>query len=194
MASEDVYEARTRSMIEQLRNVVADGQQMIADGRQTVADAQGKIRVLEQASNIKKEHEHGAECLPNAGAECLPNVVEVSKRFSEGQSHKEILRWLGERDGNLIRVSEAVNIMKAANVFETPENAASIVYSVLNRGKEFTKIDQGLFRVVDQPLDDEKAEAEYVNEQLIKGGESGGVQAAVKNLNEGSPDMSKSDI
>jgi len=82
------------------------------------------------------------------GSSYAKSISTIDHNNFSNISLREALRYIGKLNNNTIVVKNAVKLMKDANLFGNPDNAASVVYAILNRSPEFLKIGSGMFRLL----------------------------------------------
>ncbi len=71
------------------------------------------------------------------------------------KSYREILVYLASKNRGYLKGKEAIRQMKQAGIFPKPDHAGGIIYSVLNRCKEFTKIKPGIYKLVTEVTEED---------------------------------------
>ena len=73
------------------------------------------------------------------GSHYIKSVSSITPQEFEGKTLRESLRLIAERNNMVIIVKDAVKILKEAKVFGNPQNAASVIYAILNRSVKSEK-------------------------------------------------------
>jgi len=82
------------------------------------------------------------------GSNYAKSVSNIEHKDFNNKSLREVLQYIAKLNNNTLVVKEAVKLMKGANLFGNPANAASVVYSILKRSPEFSRIGTGTFRLL----------------------------------------------
>ncbi len=73
--------------------------------------------------------------------------MTVSKSEIVGKTQREILELIAAKTGGILVAKDAIRMMIQLDVFGNVNNAESMVYSLLSRGKQFEKVTPGVYRV-----------------------------------------------
>jgi hypothetical protein len=119
------------------------------------------------------------------GSEYTESVQSIKPQEFEGKSLREILRFIAERNNKTIVVKDTVKLMREANVFGTPENADSVVYSILSRSPEFVKVGRGIYRLNG---------VQGLKKKTVRKERIPGLKQAIRELKTVNPDMTKQDV
>lgn len=119
------------------------------------------------------------------GTQYAKAVQSLRPQDFEGKTIREMLRLIAERNDKIVVVKDATKLLKEAKVFGTPEHADSMVYSILGRSPEFTRIGRGIFRLNG---------AKQREKQTVKRKGIPGLKQAILELKTVNPDMTKDDI
>ena len=82
------------------------------------------------------------------GSSYAKSISDINYKDFDNKTLREALHFIAKRNNNTIVVKDAVKLMKGANLFGNPDNAASVVYAILNRSPEFEKMGSGMFRLL----------------------------------------------
>jgi hypothetical protein len=82
------------------------------------------------------------------GSSYAKSISSIDHKDFDNKTLRDSLHFIAKRNNNTIVVKDAVKLMKGANLFGNPDNAASVVYAILNRSPEFEKIGSGMFRLL----------------------------------------------
>lgn len=168
------WEAETKELIDrvdqEMREIEADAE------RRTAALKQRKW-ALEEALRAYREMR---------GTELTQVASLLTPKDTEGKNQKEILRLIAQRNDGLLIVRHATRMMREADVFGNPDNADAVVYSILNRSKDFVKVGKGVYKLNGTP-----AKAPSLSSQRKRGS---GLREEIKRMKDGNPQLTKTEI
>jgi len=150
---------------------------------QEIDETQSKLNYLIEE---RKSLEEGREIYRRRiGSQYTQSVSSIKPQEFEGKTLREMLRLIAERNDKTIVVKDAIRLLKKANVFGNPLHADSIVYSILGRSPEFTRVGKGLYRLNGV---EHKAKRSERKERIP------GLKQAILELKTVNPDMTKQDV
>lgn len=172
MSTLSSWEAQTREMLDR---VLKEVEEIQTDTEQRISVLQQRKWALEESLIAYQEM---------VGSELTQKLKPLTKKDVQNRSLKNILYLIGSRNNDLLIVKHAIRLMKEADVFGNPDNADSVVYSILSRSRDFVKLGKGVYK-----LNGSKELTYTGNHRTVSG-----VKQAVKELKEEHPLMNKSGV
>lgn len=167
------WEAQTRELFGRVEQEIKELQ---ADTEKRIATLQQRKWALEEALRAYQEM---------MGSELTQERYSLDQRDIIDRSYREILDLIASRNNGLLIARQAIRVMKEANVFGNPSNADSVVYSILNRSREFVRVGKGVYKL--------NANGGKTELTAKKDGRTGELQRAIKELREKNPQMTKTE-
>lgn len=168
------WEAQTKELLNRVEQEI---EEITADTERRVAGLEERKWALQEALIAYQEM---------MGSELRQERYSLQRRDIMDRSYREILNLIGTRNGGLLIARQAIRLMKEANIFGNPDNADSIVYSILNRSPEFVKVGKGVYKL--KPL----GERNKLFTKEVR--TAGDLRQAIQELKEKNPQVTKSEV
>lgn len=168
------WEAQTKELLNRVEQEI---EEIAADTERRIGALEERKWALEKALRAYQEM---------MGSELRQERYSLQQRDIMDRSYREILSLIGSRNSGLLIARQAIRLMKAASVFGNPDNADSIVYSILNRSPEFVKVGKGVYKL--KPL----GERNKLFTKEVR--TAGDLRQAIQKLKEKNPQVAKSEV
>lgn len=168
------WEAQTKELLNRVEQEI---EEIAADTERRIGALEERKWALEKALRAYQEM---------MGSELRQERYSLQQRDIMDRSYREILSLIGSRNSGLLIARQAIRLMREASVFGNPDNADSIVYSILNRSPEFVKVGKGVYKL--KPL--EERNKLFTKEVRT----AGDLRQAIQKLKEKNPQVAKSEV
>lgn len=81
--------------------------------------------------------------------ELVNGIIRKKNKMSQLEVLYEIIDTIGD-ENKIFKVNEAKNIMVSAGMFNNPENANSIIYTLIDRSGKFEKVKPGVYKLINK--------------------------------------------
>ena len=141
--NDKIYNAYTE-LANILNNLNAEKKKMFSK----INDITKRIKAVEMAMREIKPISNGKKMPPSS-----IDLVERLRGIRNGITHQEALIKVVNAIGDerkIFRVREAIKIMVNAGLFTNPNNADSIIYTIIDRSGRFKKIEPGIYKLIEK--------------------------------------------